>query len=301
MIFCLRFSLGLEPQVYKSGRVETLDPGHGGEAKPAFFFCARIQQHEVRKFWIIFVWSYPGNNNMIHENTEFAPSCAASLAKAQRDHWVDFRGLSRLWVQVRHCLAWWQANQRRAVQSLGMRPRFVFKLQACRPLKWMPEYLYRCYQMFGAFVTTFLKPYCVARERGPAMLHLVPLICRPWPCCSNVPLFMPYFKLARQWMCSLGSPGKCTLTMCQLPWRISWSVWWLVLLKESFPKILELCPLPKSLVVEIFCQIAPQQRQDAFYYGCLCGMVVVPRRDWQVPLAGWGKWVSFCVHAWSSS
>ena len=62
------------------------------------------------------------------------------LAKAQRDHWVDFRGLSRLWVQVRHCLAWWQANQRRAVQSLGMRPRFVFKLQACWPLKWMPEY-----------------------------------------------------------------------------------------------------------------------------------------------------------------
>lgn len=81
MIFCLTFSLGLEPQVYKSGGVETLDPGHGGEAKPAFFFCARIQQHEVRKFWIIFVWSYPGNNNMIHENTEFAPSCAASLPR----------------------------------------------------------------------------------------------------------------------------------------------------------------------------------------------------------------------------
>eukprot|EP00434_Breviolum_minutum_P044998 symbB.v1.2.040257.t1/scaffold7091.1/size13379/2 len=37
--------------VYKSGRVETLDPGHGG------------------------------NNNMIHENTEFAPSCAASLPR----------------------------------------------------------------------------------------------------------------------------------------------------------------------------------------------------------------------------
>ena len=36
MIFCLTFSLGLEPQVYKSGRVETLDPGHGGDAKPAF-------------------------------------------------------------------------------------------------------------------------------------------------------------------------------------------------------------------------------------------------------------------------
>jgi len=38
--------------VYKSGRVETLDPGHGG------------------------------NNNMIHENTEFAPSCATSLPRS---------------------------------------------------------------------------------------------------------------------------------------------------------------------------------------------------------------------------
>lgn len=146
------------------------------------------------------MWSYWGNNNMIHENTEFAPSCATSLPRSD----IALLGgkpaneeQSNLWV--------WD-------QDSFSSSKLVDPQNGCRNTRYD--------QMSGAFVT-FLS---CSQITGPAMLHLVPLKC-PLQC----------FKLVRQWMCSLGSPGKCTLKMCQLLWRISSSVWWLVLLQEFSP------------------------------------------------------------------